>query len=301
MAELACELERRKIESLRPQRLAMGDREKLAELCARFELTKRLEALAAVARPSVLLLGEADEVAVLGTSRSGGDPDVGAGFEWPQANGKPLSFLEQVDLASMQELVPEPTLPSAGLLSFFYAATDQPWGRPHDRGQWLVQFTALGTRLRRVTSPSGAERFPLFALKASRELTLPFMRTEVFRSLGFDDTERQRYDALYEAHLREYCLQPFPKSDLHRFLGHPDAIQGDMSRRLEYDEAGVDLDDVRPELEEAARKWRLLFQLGSDFNQSMCWGDNGRLFFWLREADLAAHRFAEARLQLQCH
>jgi len=162
-------------------------------------------------------------------------------------------------------------------------------------------YMPAATRLARRASPIGETAIVPFILDALRELTFPPTRSVAFRDLGFDPDETGRYQELVDAHASEYCRQPARTADVHRFLGHPDALQGDMTRRIEYAAHAADLDLPQPALETAARRWRLLFQVGSDFTQDLNWGDNGRLYFWIRDVDLAAARFGETMLQLQSH
>ncbi|MDS3859540.1 DUF1963 domain-containing protein [Thermosynechococcaceae cyanobacterium BACA0444] len=49
-----------------------------------------------------------------------------------------------------------------------------------------------------------------------------------------------------------------------------------------------------------ATEWQLLFQLDSDDNATMMWGDMGRLYFWCRESDIQAQNFDQAWMILQC-
>lgn len=47
--------------------------------------------------------------------------------------------------------------------------------------------------------------------------------------------------------------------------------------------------------------WRLLLQLDWDPAADMEWGDTGRLYFWVREADLQAGALDRAWCILQSH
>ena len=50
------------------------------------------------------------------------------------------------------------------------------------------------------------------------------------------------------------------------------------------------------ELEAGVKDWRLLLQIGSDRNgPNWTWGDMGRLYFCIRDDDLAARRFEKSR------
>jgi uncharacterized protein YwqG len=50
-------------------------------------------------------------------------------------------------------------------------------------------------------------------------------------------------------------------------------------------------DDPTPAELEAAQDWRLLLQVDSDPGAGFDWIQNGRLYFWIREADARARDF----------
>ncbi len=70
---------------------------------------------------------------------------------------------------------------------------------------------------------------------------------------------------------------------LHRLLGYPDDIQEDMHRDLAGDLSA----------------WQLLFQMDSDSVPNTEWGDTGRIYYWIREQDLAKRDFSKVELILQ--
>jgi uncharacterized protein DUF1963 len=56
------------------------------------------------------------------------------------------------------------------------------------------------------------------------------------------------------------------------------------------------------ELAPGAPEWRLLFQMDSDDDVGVMWGDCGLIYYWIRESDLRTHgasvkrgRFCNAR------
>lgn len=73
---------------------------------------------AKVAVQLITMPGEDSEMA-LGISRLGGLPDMPAEVIWPQWNGKPLSFIAQINLNEFQHFSSLNALPKQGLLSFF--------------------------------------------------------------------------------------------------------------------------------------------------------------------------------------
>ncbi len=260
-----------------------SDDENLTRAIAEHGLEAAAGAIRALALPSTRLAATpwSDETLPVGASKLGGAPDLPAGHTWPQRQDRPLAFVAQIAR-------------DGGVLSFFYDDSDQPWGGPGEEDGWRIEHHAGADLVRHP----GAATFVSCKLDSFTELTLPPPRSALARSLG--DAVHGTYGALYDTFTRDYRRSPRIDGQVHRSGGHPDAIQGDMTRRIEYGWAGKDLDVVDPELEAAARGWRLLLQIDSEDRANMCWGDAGRLYLWIREDDLRANRWDTVRLQLQC-
>jgi uncharacterized protein YwqG len=99
-------------------------------------------------------------------------------------------------------------------------------------------------------------------------------------------------------------LLPQPDEDepIHRLLGHPDQIQGDMQLECQMVAHALKYGDPRIALvAPTATEWRLLLQVDSDKIAGMCWGDAGRLYYWIRRDALQSGRWEEAHLILQCY
>ncbi len=269
-------------------------RKNLARAMDDVGLTRYREQFLALAAPSIRLVttAKADAKIRRGATKIGGAPDLPPKTPWPRTKGRPLSFLAQLDLRALAA----DTLPGKGLLSFFYDAKEMPWGSPGEEEQWRVILSPR-TGLVRRRPPPKARSFPPCIVDTFPELTIPPARSALRRSLP--DPASEKYGEL-EAKLRaDYTRRPLDDGDVHRVLGHPDAIQGDMTRRIEYALAGVDLEQPREDLDERARTWRLLLQIDSDDRAGMMWYNLGRLYFWIREEDLAARHFERVMLQLQ--
>ncbi|TCD03493.1 DUF1963 domain-containing protein [Pedobacter psychroterrae] len=91
-------------------------------------------------------------------------------------------------------------------------------------------------------------------------------------------------------------------------LGQPDVIQNEMELECELVTNGLycgdpsGYNDPRAEkLRPNAKDWRLLLQIDSNEETEMMWGDVGRLYFWIKEEDLAAKRFENSWCILQCY
>lgn len=292
--------------SLRRQQASRSrtPQDSLQAAVAEFGLQEYGDLIAAAALPSARLVGAGPgEEPPVGASKIGGEPDLGEGLDWPAGAGGPLSFIAQVDLAAVAECLPDSGLPRDGLLSFFYDAENQPWdSEAGDRTAWKVVLTADTRSLRRHAAPDGVVAFLPVTLMPRYELTVPFGRTMEARGFGLDDGARERYFDLQDVFADDF--QPEDRGTArHRMLGHPDAIQGDMRRRIEgVLRGGIDIDAAEtPELDEAAKRWVLLLQVDSDNHADTMWGDTGRLFFWIPEEALAAGDFSAVFVQLQCY
>jgi hypothetical protein len=284
------------------KRIAARDRsdlENLREAIDAAGLGKFRKAIVAVATPSIRLVTTPREDSKIpkGATKLGGSPDLPASARWPEAKGKPLTFIAQLDLATLRRVAPAGVLPGAGVLSFFYDSAGQIWGSPGEDEHWRVLLSSR-SKIARCAPPAGASSFRPCAIEAFGELTIPPARSALRRSLP--ERVSEQYDELEARFLGDYRRRPLEDGKVHRVLGHPDAIQGDMTRRIEYAIAAADLDDEIEELETRARTWRLLLQVDSDDNAEMMWGDLGRIYFWIRAEDLAVRRFERVKLQLQC-
>lgn len=100
------------------------DEPKLLDRLIEFQgLAKHRKAIHKLVKPAILLrTKKASEAKIpLGATKIGGKPDLPAKVKWPTyANGTPLGFLAQIDLAEIAKIGnPVKGLPSSGLLSVF--------------------------------------------------------------------------------------------------------------------------------------------------------------------------------------
>ncbi len=104
--------------------------DKLTPLLQALGLEAYGDQLARLARPSIEVL-TADVPLTACCSRLGGDPELPSGFEWPSHTHGLYRFIGQINLSDLPD-APH-GMPSAGLLSLFYAHDDDGesfWGDP---------------------------------------------------------------------------------------------------------------------------------------------------------------------------
>ncbi|WP_328996642.1 YwqG family protein [Kribbella sp. NBC_01245] len=237
----------------------------------------------------------------LGASRLGGRPDLPAKTAWPDWDGVPLAFIAQIDLADTHSFDAEGALPARGLLSFFYETETAVWGSdPKDRGGWAVLFTPPGAQLVRREPPSGLSvggRFEALRLRPVPTFTFVPCESAEFEALEISPEDAFTYSGVLDR------LGDEPPAVVHRLLGHPDPLQGDMQLMCQMASQGFDgyQDQSQVGLTEGARDWRLLLQVDSQPEIGMSWGDAGRLYFWMHKDQLADQEWSASWVALQCH
>lgn len=253
----------------------------------------------------------------LGGTRFGGKPDVPEGFEWPYFEGdsyegvknRPLSFIAQFNLEEMSQYDTENLLPKTGVLSFFYELNSMAWGYdPDDKGcarsYWFEDANALHT----AELPEDMEeyfRLPALNIAAKSEKSY---QSGVDFMLQREDVMTERWDEFEEVQEK---LGIDEEGEISKLLGWANPIQGNMTMECELVSRGYYLgngwDEVTPldrqEAEQwSAQDWLPLFQLDTveDGDFELMFGDCGRIYYYIRRDDLAAKKFDDVWLILQC-
>jgi uncharacterized protein YwqG len=268
-------------------------------------LSPYVETIAALAKPCIQLenVPGDDTAGRVGATRLGGEPDLPPGEPWPEWQGKPMSFLVQIDLATVAGLPGADVLPPDGLLSFFCDAHGAVHNGHPDAGSWRVLYIPAGALLERASIPDAVPEDSVFTacgLTPRPGLSLPYHRDPQILALELSLDESHAYLDVRDPGI-EYSI---PTE--HRLLGWPDIVQNaEMALECQVMSTGRgwtwgDMDRVRAELAPATAEWRLLLQLASDDAANMMWGDLGLLYFWIREPDLAARDFSRMWMIMQC-
>lgn len=231
----------------------------------------------------------------------GGDPGLPSGIAWPQREGTMLSFLARLSLTELQAMEPTAWLPQSGALLFFYDDDKQPWGfDPADRGGWVVLHVPDIAATATLSVPQPSALLPYSPVALRRIQVLPSGERPEVQALNLSENE---FDKYFE--LADRRFGGLPK---HQLLGLPSPVQGD-SMELECQLASNGVNCGAPEgyetarakeLEAGAQNWRLLFQMDSDDDLGVMWGDAGMLYFWIEEAAARRGDFSNVWLVLQC-
>ncbi|GGO02223.1 hypothetical protein GCM10010969_25350 [Saccharibacillus kuerlensis] len=247
-----------------------------------------------------------DTEIVIGSSRVGGGADLPGDADWPEWDECPYTFIAQINLSELPEghgLL----LPEDGLLSFFYASaamyedyafhgdptTCRVIYTPPSSFKWLSTLSIPESLLQAdpqvVLSPAKIIFNP--------DLCVPESESAYLEALGLgwggDHIEYERYWNIFKGNLDDPQTYHVP---LHRLLGHPDQIQGDMQIQCAkmFRWSSFDTSISAEEEERFARdalEWRLLLQIDCDEAANIEWVGAGRIYFWIREEDLVQQVF----------
>lgn len=220
-------------------------------------------------------------------SRFGGLPCVPEGWSWPACEAEPLFFLAQINCCDLADLATASRLPSNGMLAFF---GDHDWVNgfpnfwPYATVEYWPDVSALGI------AEAPIEDFEVMmscALAFFETTDMPHPLSETIARLGLAEAALDRYwdihtELVGEAH---GVRNSRDQIDISKMFGWPDLIQRDLEI-LDGEDDG----------------WSQLLQMGSYENgtESYSWGPGGNLYFMIRDADLAARRFALCEAEMQC-
>jgi uncharacterized protein YwqG len=139
--------------------------------------------------------------------------------------------------------------------------------------------------------------FQAVGLRPQRELTFAPWESFDVESLGMSREQRFAYADLFDN----------GETTVHRLLGHPDPVQGDMQLECQLVTNGLycgdstGYQDPRAKtLRGGASEWWLLLQIDSEDQASMMWGDVGRIYYWINQSDLLSRDWELSWLILQC-
>ncbi|MDB5461830.1 MAG: hypothetical protein JWP23_219 [Phenylobacterium sp.] len=254
--------------------------------------TPRLRGLMKRMARQTLLLALTKEPAF---SKLGGEPELPEGLAWPEGVKEPRAFLAQIDLAEVRASDGPEWLPAEGQLYAFY-------------DDWRAGFADEVRILSSLETP-GAPVAPASTLamkwrfQERRAAFLPFRSIPSLDWLGVNlmdlDVSDEELDELSSA-----PDKPFGDELQHRIGGYPSEIQnGQMRLECEYLARGLEAEagPPPPAILRASRTWLLLLQIESDPGLKMSWGDAGRLYVFVREADSQKGDFSKTVTISQTH
>jgi uncharacterized protein YwqG len=237
-------------------------------------------------------------------SHFGGSPSLPPGVVWPEKNGVKLGFLARLSLSAIAQAHSVDWLPQAGALLFFYDMEQQDWGfDPKHRGSWAVLLVPdLTSPITQQDNTDISAELPL----AHRNIVLrcidilPSWEKDSVSQLNLSSQESNAFFRLADT--------PYEAMPKHQVTGFPVPIQDDdMELECQLVSNGQFCGDPSGykgpralSLSAGAANWRLLFQIDTDDDLDVMWGDAGMLYFWVQEHEAKVANFSNTWLVLQC-
>ena len=238
----------------------------------------------------------------IGNSRFGGNPDLPLEMDWPhnEDSGDPLNFIAQLNMEDFKTLDIENKLPSQGILYFFYDLEAFLWGfdKKDMLGSLVYYYDGPLENLVNSPCPDKIQAFNPSGLKFSQVLDLPEYSSQLIQTQVSDEDYERYLDLVDDLELY---------AD-HKLLGHSNNIQNGMELQCELVRNGIYCgsskayqDPRLPELAPGRFDWNLLFQISSNEATGMEFGNEGSLYFWIRNEDLEVRRFDRSWQILQSY
>jgi hypothetical protein len=219
---------------------------------------------------------------------------------------EPLTFLAMVRLADVFASARLLGLPQQGVLLFFYDVINAPSSfLPEAAGGWRV-FYADEAELLAAAPPSSQ----LTSMNPCRLVPqLDYTLAKDLRSEYGDERLCIHTNKDYAAVHAALLGGPHDANIVHRLRGAAQEVQGGLFLQCQLAWNGVtcgrpeDYQAPRAqELTHGATDWGLLLEIDSDVDgPGWTWGDNGRLYFCVREDDLARESFDTIWCARQCY
>lgn len=237
----------------------------------------------------------------------GGSPPASPKLTWPIRDGRALSFLACIDCGELPHSTELDWLPHTGFLLFFYDLKEQVWGfDPKDRGGAATIYLSSSD----VTdfSAPALPPMPLAGEALIKKCHVSFRLTklppswETAELKGVGLTEHEM-DSFMAQRTEIYAGLPH-----HQIGGFADPVQNpEMDEECQLVTNGLYCGDATgykdpraTKLKERSSDWSLLFQMDTDDDLDIMWGDAGMIYFWVRREDARNLNFTNIWLILQC-
>jgi uncharacterized protein YwqG len=277
---------------LRNPLLHPGESSRLKALIASYDLEPARDLITQNASPCVSLLrGKKVSGSRVGESRYGGTPDLSDPSRWPRNDNGYYGFFMQLNLEDVPAMDSSP-LPANGLFSFFFAddwpaelvascpVIYQPDCSQLQRTKPCTEDELIRGELYCETTPHRVD----FQLG----IDLPHYGTDLYWAITEVVGDKKAGDR-YFALIRDAINIPTGQSRVGQLLGYSSELNGDMRSRA------VQRDTRKSNVE----GWRLLWNIGSDFEVGICVGDAGQFYTLIHQDDLRKGVFNRTYTELE--
>lgn len=221
--------------------------------------------------------------------------------------GKPQSFVAQINLSELPDFSERHLLPPHGWLFFFYNSAQSTTGlyRSERESFKVIYATEPVHDVESRPTPGGLGKVDLFHpvfLSFSVGNSVPGWEHPTLERLGLPFEQCLAYADVIHRARQDVAGTGFAR---HQILGYPSPMQATVA--LDCERAQRDywkLDRVqqaalRPLILEHIDDWELLLQVDCDPDAKINWPGSGRVYYMIRRQDLAQRAFDRTWFVLQ--
>lgn len=229
------------------------------------------------------------------TSKFGGFPDINKNFKWPTFNGRPLSFVAQIDFAELGSLSSFVNIPSSGV-AYFFLLTELNAAYPSMPGQYLVYYQRKEERIEDFLPASRIDAMVFKEAGMGFYPLLTFLRDYEYNE--------QIDDVLDELTIEIERITGHSREGGHQIGGHPFSLQNPVTLEWTNRRKSLILNKEKklslPSLNER-HDHNLLLQLffGDDKLDFSKYGGQGMAYYGISKRDLDNLRFNKSVLTCQ--
>ncbi|MEM6283252.1 MAG: YwqG family protein [Chloroflexota bacterium] len=189
-------------------------------------------------------------------------------------------------------------MPARGMLYFFYEVYSQPWGGHDEQDGWRIIFhpDEDPTNLHCTAHPTYTitdveiQALPPHIIKFRHRWVLPMLfEAEEGKAHGLDMDD--------DAFILYFDKLVASRETLHYFFGFPYPIQGSVVYACAKQARQL---HITTEIEAEVPNWQFLFQIDSDDDLDMMWGDSGILYVCIPIDSLKNRNFDDSWTIMQC-
>jgi uncharacterized protein YwqG len=293
----------------------MKDKGKLTKIIEKYILEPYKSSILNEVKPSIRLKTTGENSNKIGRTKLGGHPDLPQNITWPKSNydGRYLSFLGQINCEELNEYDLEKVLPHKGILYFFFNLDSGDDGKVIFSEDFNNLETAVPPEELQIQMKSLLQR--LFSAK-SRKRIFKESQVEIYNEYfipSWDSLQLEKIQKIktaeiepIDAFLEGFADEMYEEGETettpnHHLFGNYNGIQNEFHQLNFINIQSADVNELKLSDIEDALKWKLLFQFDSDENIEMVWGDLGRIYFFIHEADLENKLFENVKISADCY
>lgn len=260
-------------------------KEHIMEWAIKYKKAEKYQSIfESIKKKSIMLVENSKRKAKKGDSKMGGQPDLPVDFQWPVCDGKPLTFMAQINLSEIKPELAGYQLPPQGFLYFFSAVAHIDYDKytnfidmiDEEDTNRVYYFDKNINELKRKNNYYS--KLHEVAIDIDYADSYPLYTDEpVFEDMDLSEEELELItDVADLQHMGTYAHITLNYQNMHSLLAYEIPVQERVSDNI------------------------VLLQTTTSDKTGMDWGDSGTFFFHINSEDLIKQDFSNITCSNQC-